>query len=314
MPMLQIRTLAPAERAQLSAMLDRVARRDGIEPFTEYKAMSLVHGLGHTLVAADDETLVGAAHAAWHHGDGTSGGHWAIEVVVDTTARDQKGTAAALLDATSASIPEDVRHVVWGRSRWFDDVVLSRGYRPTRRLLQMEVALPIEESPVFPESVHLAGFRPGHDSAAWLATNNAAFAGHPENGGVTPEELADRMSLDWFRPEDLLMAWEGDHLVGSCWTKRHPHAVGEIYIIGVHPAHQGRGLGRALVTAGLEHLSTAAGATTGMLYVDHGARGANMLYRRLGFRAARVTTAYEAGAAGAPHGSGGGTATDQPNG
>jgi mycothiol synthase len=275
-------------------MLARMTIRDHREAFTEYKMISLANDAGHTRVALDRGAVVGAVHAAWHHGDGASPGHWAIEVVVDGASADAVATGAALLDAGIDSIPPDARHVVWGRSHWFDAMVVGRGYRPARRLLRMELPLPIAETPVFPESVRLTGFVPGRDEAAWLATNNAAFAGHPENGGLTRHELGDRMSLEWFRPEDLLMAWEGDHLVGSCWTKRHADAIGEIYIIGVHPAHRGRGLGRALVTAGLEHLATAADATTGMLYVDHGARGANMLYRGLGFRVVAVTTMYEA--------------------
>jgi mycothiol synthase len=71
--------------------------------------------------------------------------------------------------------------------------------------------------------------------------------------------------------------------------------VGEIYIIGVQPEHQGRGLGRALVVAGLDHLA-AVGAKTGMLYVDHTSRGAMLLYEDLGFRPVRLTTMYESSA------------------
>ena len=69
-------------------------------------------------------------------------------------------------------------------------------------------------------------------------------------------------------PSGFLIAWDGDELVGSCWTKVHGGGVGEIYVIGVSPPHQGRGLGRALVLAGLDYLAAVKGCTEGMLYVD----------------------------------------------
>ena len=79
------------------------------------------------------------------------------------------------------------------------------------------------------------------------------------------------------------MAWQGDDLVGFCWTKVHEGGVGEIYIIAADPAWQGRGLGKALVLEGLRHLSEQEGCTIGMLYVDAANRKALQLYERLGF-------------------------------
>ena len=66
-------------------------------------------------------------------------------------------------------------------------------------------------------------------------------------------------------------------LAGFNWTKIHPPGpadggggdagLGEIFVIGVDPDHQGTGLGRALAIAGLESLA-ARGVRTGLLYVD----------------------------------------------
>jgi mycothiol synthase len=68
--------------------------------------------------------------------------------------------------------------------------------------------------------------------------------------------------------------------------------VGEIYVIGVDPAHQGIGLGRALVAAGLESLHDR-GATVGMLFVDAANTAAVALYEGLGFTTGRVDRAYQ---------------------
>lgn len=83
-------------------------------------------------------------------------------------------------------------------------------------------------------------------------------------------------------------------LAGSCWTKVHRDVdppMGEIYIISVDPKFHGRGLGRALTVAGLEHLSED-GLSVGMLYVDRVNEAAVGLYRSLGFRPHRLERAY----------------------
>jgi mycothiol synthase len=74
-------------------------------------------------------------------------------------------------------------------------------------------------------------------------------------------------------------------LAGFCWTKLHldtQPVLGEIYVIAVDPDRAGKGLGRSLTVAGLQHLAKL-GTTVGMLYVDNQNSGALNMYTSLGF-------------------------------
>jgi mycothiol synthase len=58
--------------------------------------------------------------------------------------------------------------------------------------------------------------------------------------------------------------------------------LGEIYVIAVDPDRAGKGLGRSLTVAGLQHLAKL-GTSVGMLYVDNQNRAALNMYISLGF-------------------------------
>jgi mycothiol synthase len=62
-------------------------------------------------------------------------------------------------------------------------------------------------------------------------------------------------------------------------------------VIAVDPDFKGRGLGRALVLAGLDYLWKR-GLTIGMLYVDADNRSAVKLYVDLGFDVEHIDRAY----------------------
>ena len=283
-----VRSLDPSGRAEVHALLDEAQQADGFLELSD----------DARFVVGEDPppgALVLLARA------GTSGdlagvstlrklaGAWVIESAVRPDRRDdQGGVRATLLDATLAEVAARGGGTVdaWVRTDAgrLAALFVSRGLRPSRELLQLRAAL-------LPEAVYDATspplqvrpFRPGRDDDAWLAVNARAFAGHPEQGSWTLADLRRREQEPWFDPTGFLLHDEGDRLAGFCWTKVHRSPVlGEIYVIGVDPDFQGRGLGRGLARAGLGHLATRA-VPTAMLYVEATNTPALVLYRSLGF-------------------------------
>jgi mycothiol synthase len=164
------------------------------------------------------------------------------------------------------------------------------GFDRVRELWVMRRSLPTSSAPPPGDgrTYEVRSFRPG-DEAEVVRVNAAAFAHHPEQGSMDADELAERMAEPWFDPAGLLVAADGDRLLGFHWTKRHSATLGEVYVVGIDPASQGLGLGRVLVDAGLRHLRDG-GAEDVLLYVESDNVPAVRLYEGLGFTHAPTDT------------------------
>jgi mycothiol synthase len=174
------------------------------------------------------------------------------------------------------------------------------GLQLRRRLLQLRRALPMEGSGS--ASTAVRPFRVGLDEQAWLELNARAFGDLPDQGGWTLAALSAREHQPWFDPAGFLLHEEGGRLLAFCWTKLHVTAttsngaarsggmattglaplIGEIYVIGVDPSAQGRGLGKAMLRQGCDHLLRCH-ATEVMLYVDATNVAGLGLYASTGF-------------------------------
>ena len=286
----------PTDSVDLEALFAAIQATDGTAAMTEYQMMRRGRrGKASGIVAMMGSAAIGYAQVAHHSGGGVdSPPHWAIEIAVDPQQRTPE-VYDSLVAAAAALVPTGERFVIWAWHRELEAALSRAGYRPTRELHRLECPLPVGATADAMPGVVVKPFAIGRDEKPWLAVNNAAFAGHPENGALTVGDLDERLRRPWFNPADLLMAWEGSELLGSCWTKHHADGVGEIYIIGVSPHAQGRGLGRGLVIHGLEHLYRT-GAVRGMLYVDGANEAAMWLYSDLGFRPVWTNRQYERGA------------------
>jgi mycothiol synthase len=215
--------------------------------------------------------------------------------VVGNAAPERLDVAETALDAFAA---DGGGPLTW----WVDDaepatvqLAAANGMTAARQLHEMRRPLPADEH----ATIATRAFRPT-DAEAWLAVNNRAFSGHPEQGGWTADVLATRLAEPWFDPDGFRLYEDGPadrrRLAGFCWTKVHPPTatdprLGEIYVIAVDPDFGRRGLGRELTLAGLDWLSER-DIDTACLYVDAGNSAAFDLYRRLGFHLHRTRTAF----------------------
>ncbi len=295
---LSFRRVTVADTAAINALLESVAGFDGRPALSEHK---MLHRAGDTesreVIAVNRKSgaVIGYGQAAWHHPGGAgSTGHWAIEVTLHPEARTD-ANVDELLGRVVAEAEPGRPLTAWAWDRFTADAIRRMGWTETRAIDRVERSLPIPHRTLFPEGVHLDRFRVGVDEAEWLTVNNAAFDGHPENGALTLRELKLKQSQPWFEAAGLLMARSGGRLLGSCWTKMHPGGIGEIYIVGVHPEARGRGIGKALIVAGLEDLFERRDATTGMIHVDEANEHGVRIYRQLGFRTVLINREYEAG-------------------
>ncbi len=157
------------------------------------------------------------------------------------------------------------------------------GFAAARRLWVMRrTAAPVEVPAV--DGVTIRGYRDS-DAPEVLRVNAAAFAHHPEQGSMDAANLAERMAEPWFDPAGLLVADAGDRLLGFHWTKRHSDRLGEVYVVAVDPAAQGRGLGRAAHRRRARPPGLGLGVRRVLLYVESDNAAAIATYSRLGLPA-----------------------------
>jgi mycothiol synthase len=278
-----VETVNGSELAAIQRLLAAAAQSDGRAAVSEQGRLALRGprpGVRHLLQRDGGAELVGYAQV---DAAGTA------ELAVDPARRRQghgRALAEAAVDAGATGAWAHGGHP--GARRLAEEL----GFELVRELRQMRRPLPVEDTgTAFPPGVELRTFRPGADDEAWLALNAAAFAHHPEQGGWTARDLADRLAEPWFDPAGFFLATRGDELVGFHWTKVEGD-MGEVYVVGVSPSEQGNGLGRALTSVGLRYLGRDRGLGTVLLYVDADNPAAVRVYEKLGFTVYEVDLMY----------------------
>ncbi|WP_129841793.1 mycothiol synthase [Streptomyces sp. RFCAC02] len=289
--------LTDGERDETLALIDAAAERDGQSAVSEQGRLLLRGdarpGVRHLLLRDDDGTLVGYAQLDGRDVVEPPTG----ELVIHPGHRGRRH-GRALGSALLAESGNRLRLWAHGGHAAARHLAQSLRLTPFRELRQLRRPLGGLGSAdaSMPPGVRLRTFRPGEDEDAWLAVNAAAFAHHPEQGSLTRTDLEARTAEPWFDPEGFFLAVPEDdehRIIGFHWTKVHEaERLGEVYVVGVAPDAQGKGLGRALTMAGLRHLAADRSLPTAMLYVDADNAAAVRVYETLGFRTFETDLMY----------------------
>ncbi|MDV3129420.1 mycothiol synthase [Mycobacterium sp. 21AC1] len=286
--------LSGADQQQIRDLIAAGTAEDGVAPVGDQVLRELAHDRTGHLVATDGQDLVGYLNLTPAGDDEPA----MAELVVHPHAR-RRGIGSDM--ARTALTEGGAAARIWAHGNLEPARAMAASLRlvVVRELLQMR--RPLADLPAVKDvdGATIRTYRGPGDDAELLRVNNAAFSWHPEQGGWTEREIAERRAEAWFDPEGLFLAFDDQTgaLLGFHWTKVHAADLGEVYVVGVDPAAQGRGLGSVLTLAGLHHLAkklSAHSQSEVMLYVEADNSAAVNTYRKLGFEVVSVDAAYAA--------------------
>jgi len=303
--------LTAQEQQRVRELVRAATEFDGVAPVGEQVMRELGHDrTDHLLVTGAesgvlDNVIVGYLNLS----PARDGGTPMAEMVVHPQAR-RRGIGAAMGRAALAMTAGRNQFWAHGTLPPARAAASALGLIPVRELVQMRRSLrdfPGSAATTSVPGVQIRTYVGPDDDAELLRVNNAAFAAHPEQGGLTAAQLAERRREPWFDPAGLFLAFgdpqndgasdQAGKLLGFHWTKVHPDqpGLGEVYVLGVDPSAQRRGLGQTLTAVGMASLARRladAPEPTVMLYVESDNAAAMRTYERLGFTASSVDTAY----------------------
>lgn len=285
--------LSGADQQRIRDVIAEAKALDGVAPVGDQVLRELGQDRTRHLLAVEDDEIRGYLNLAPAGDDAPP----MAELVVEPAAR-RRGIGSALVHAALPEGGPETRIWAHGNLEPARATAAALDLVSVRELLQMR--RPLAQLPPVPsaQGVRFATYAGPQDDAEVLRVNNAAFSWHPEQGGWTDADIAERRGEPWFDPEGFFLAFDDSsgELLGFHWTKVHSATLGEVYVVGVDPSAQGRGLGAALTVMGLHHLADRlAGAGRDadvMLYVEADNTAAVKTYRRLGFDVVNSDVAY----------------------
>ena len=303
-----------AERDEVVAFLDAAEASAGAPLVDEWERSRLsrltAHGPPGThvvgerhwspLVARDRGVVVGYAGVLHPLPEGPRPLRAVGDVVVRDDGRLHGAALAALLDAAATLAREhDAESLeVWLRHAREEEVLeaAAAGFAVRRRLAVLGRPLDATRDGAVasgprPDGLTIRASRTPADDAAVLRVLDAAYADAPD-GRWDADAVAERRAAPWFDPDDLLLAELDGEVVGLHWCKRRGDARGEVYNLAISPVAQGRGLGAALLAAGLARMA-ATGCREVLLWVDLANERALRLYRAAGFSSRWEDVAFE---------------------
>lgn len=199
-----------------------------------------------------------------------------------TRARLEPGSATRLWNSTSAGDEAAAR------------LLERRGYTPIRTFRQMTIDLdPSFGAGAVPDGVAIRPFDAEVDGPAAFAVVDAAFVTHFGYFEETFEDWWAQQHADETWDPSLGLVAELDGTVVGYSNNGVIDGTGYVFELAVAPEHQGRGIGRALLTHSFASFA-ARGIRTGRLGVDtENVTGAHELYRSVGMVPYREHLVFE---------------------
>ncbi|MBI4784908.1 MAG: GNAT family N-acetyltransferase [Oscillatoriophycideae cyanobacterium NC_groundwater_1537_Pr4_S-0.65um_50_18] len=167
------------------------------------------------------------------------------------------------------------------------------GYELEREFFRMarSLAEPVDK-PEFPNGFRLSHSQGVADAAAWVEAHNESFNDHWGSHPITVAEHSHWLTQPDYQPElDLVAIAPDGKFAAFCFChidiedNQHRNCLeGGIHILGTRHSFRRRGLGRAMLLAGLQKLQEK-GMKTALLGVDaQNSYQAQKLYESVGFR------------------------------
>ena len=215
----------------------------------------------------------------------------------------RKGLATKLLGRALHRAEElglKVAHISIAQYNVTAKTALSKpGFRFVRRFLQMRLDMTeVHWQDNSRSIVEYRSLQRGEEDKL-TQIQNRSFA---DNWGYNPNTVEDiiyRTTLTNCSPEDVILAFEGDKVVGYCWIRLTSEAEtdiakrkGQIIMLGVDPDYRGRGVGKRVLLAGLAYLKNKR-LRFAELTVDSENKAACDLYRSVGFEVQASSLWYE---------------------
>ena len=214
--------LSDDDQRRIRELISTAQAVDGVSPVGDQVLRELPHDRTRHLISADgdgaDRQIVGYLNLAPAEAQRPA----MAELVVNPHDR-RHGVGSAMAREALSEGGDGTRVWAHGNLEPARATAAALGLVVVRELLQMRRPLTDLPRVPVPDGVRITTYSGPADDAELLRVNNAAFAWHPEQGGWTEADIAERRAEPWFDPDGLFMAVDerSGKLFGFHWTKIH---------------------------------------------------------------------------------------------